>query len=118
MAPFGRFIELGKADIQSNSKLPMARFFGEVSFHAVAVDYITEHRPAMIQQHLQSVMKLLHAGTIRVASPLHQYSASEMEAAFRIMQSGKNTGKTVLTLGPSDVVPVSRHSLIVCNSCQ
>lgn len=112
VAPFGRFIELGKADIQSNSKLPMSRFSGEVSFHAVAVDYITEHRPAMIQQHLQSVMKLLHAGTIRVASPLHLYPVSEIETAFRIMQSGKNTGKTVLTLSPSDAVPVSRHSLI------
>lgn len=110
VAPFGRFIELGKADIQANSKLPMSKFFGEVSFHAVAVDYIVEHRPDMIQKHLQSVIAMLENGTIKVASPLHLYPVSEVEAAFRSMQSGTNTGKMVLTLSPMDVVPVSHHS--------
>lgn len=38
IAPFGRFIELGNADVESNSKLPMSSFADNVSFSAVAVD--------------------------------------------------------------------------------
>ncbi|KAG8157863.1 hypothetical protein KVR01_012135 [Diaporthe batatas] len=105
VAPFGRFIELGKADIQANSNLPMSRFFGEISFHAVAVDYIAENRPALFQKQLQAVMKLLDDKVLKVASPSNLYSVTQIESAFRNMQSGKNTGKMVLTLRPSDVVP-------------
>lgn len=111
VAPFGRFIELGKADIQANSNLPMSRFFGEISFHAVAVDYIVEHRPALFQKQLQAVINLLQDKKIKVASPLNLYSISNIESAFRNMQSGRNIGKMVLTLSPSDVVPVSETLL-------
>ena len=38
IAPFGRFIELGNADVESNSKLPMSSFADNISFSAVAVD--------------------------------------------------------------------------------
>lgn len=108
VAPFGRFIELGKADIQANSNLPMSRFSGEISFHAVAVDYIVENRPALFQKQLQAVLKLLGDKTIKVAHPLNLYPVTQVESAFRNMQSGNNVGKMVLTLGPSDTVPVSQ----------
>jgi acyl transferase domain-containing protein/NADPH:quinone reductase-like Zn-dependent oxidoreductase len=111
VAPFGRFIELGKADIQANSNLPMSRFFGEISFHAVAVDYIVEHRPALFQKLLQAVINLVQDKKLEVASPLNLYSVPKIESAFRNMQSGRNIGKLVLTLSPSDVVPVSGTQL-------
>lgn len=106
IASFGRFIEIGKADIQSNSKLPM-RFFGKnVSFSALAIDHVITSRPDRLQKSLLAVMNMAERGLLRPSYPLTSFPASKVEDAFRLMQSGKNTGKIVLTLSPTDAVPV------------
>ena len=107
IAPFGRFVEIGKADINANSKLPMAWFAKTVSFFSLAVDYMITHRPLLIQKSLSTVLELLATKTLKIASPLHVYPISRVEEAFRYLQSGKNTGKIVLTLGLADLVSVS-----------
>lgn len=107
IAPFGRFVELGKMDIEGNSRLPMERFSKNVTFHAVAVDHLASQRPQVVGRALRAVLDMIGEGSMRVASPLRLYPVSELEDAFRFMQSGKNTGKMVLTFSPSDIVPVS-----------
>ncbi|KAH8745813.1 hypothetical protein F5883DRAFT_702177 [Diaporthe sp. PMI_573] len=39
------------------------------------------------------------------AAPLQLFGASQIEKAFRLIQSGANTGRVVLTLSPEEVVP-------------
>ena len=107
MAPFGRFIELGKADIESNSKLPMSSFARNVSYSAVAVDYICSNRPDILRKSLVAVLERIEEGKMRIASPLHEFPISDIENALRLMQGGKNVGKTVLNFNPTDRVPVS-----------
>lgn len=107
IAPFGRFVEMGKADIESNSKLPMSYFAKNVSFHAVAMDYTLVHRPAAVGNALQIIVDMVTSGNIKPAYPLQEYPISELEAAFRNMQTGKNVGKTILNLSDSDRVSVS-----------
>lgn len=107
IAPFGRFIELGKRDIMANSKLPMSQFAKEVTFHAVDMDFVSFQRPIIIQKALQAILDSVTKSRLKVASPLCLYTASEIETAFKIMRSGKNTGKAVLTLNSSDIVSVS-----------
>jgi NADPH:quinone reductase-like Zn-dependent oxidoreductase/SAM-dependent methyltransferase len=107
IAPFGRFIELGKMDIEANSKLPMSHFRKNVTFYAVAVDSLSVQRPIVVAKALQAVLDLISRKVLKTASPLHVFPVSEIESALRMMQSGKNIGKTVLTFSPSDKVPVS-----------
>ena len=107
MAPFGCFIELGKADVDSNSKLPMPSFANNVSFSAVAVDYMCAKRPDLVRRSLGHILERIREGKMQIASPLHEYSISDIETAFRFMQGGKNTSKIVLNLGPTETVPVS-----------
>ncbi|KAG8157127.1 hypothetical protein KVR01_013117 [Diaporthe batatas] len=104
IAPFGRFVELGKMDIEENSKLPMSRFSKNVTFHAVAIDHLSFQKPQVVGRALQSVLDMIVHGSMRIASPLQQYPVSDLESAFRFMQSGKNTGKIILTFSPSDIV--------------
>ena len=106
VAPCGRFIELGKSDIQGNTRLPMNQFEKNVAFHAVAVDFLSEARPLIVSDALRSIMAMVSEGRVKLATPLMSFSISETENAFRLMQSGKNMGKMVLTMNPSDVVPV------------
>jgi hypothetical protein len=48
MAPFGRFVELGKADIIANNGLPMQAFAKNVSFIVVNIDFAVDHKPRLI----------------------------------------------------------------------
>ncbi|CAG9953176.1 unnamed protein product [Clonostachys rosea f. rosea IK726] len=95
-------------DIEENSKLPMGQFSRNVTFHAVAIDHLYTERPQVSGKILQAVMDLVVEGRIKTASPLLAYPVSELEDAFRSMQSGKNTGKIVITFSPNNVVP-GRH---------
>ena len=107
IAPLGRFVEMGKADIQANSKLPMAHFAKMVSFSALAMDYILVNRPAIVRKTLLAVVDLLVLGRLKIAHPLHVYHISQVEQAFRFLQSGRSTGKIVLSVDGADIIPVS-----------
>jgi NADPH:quinone reductase-like Zn-dependent oxidoreductase/SAM-dependent methyltransferase len=107
IAPYGRFIEIGRRDIDINSGLPMSSFSKNVTFSALALDRIIRDRPAIFRKCLLTVMDMLENKTLSLARPLHKFAISEMQEAFRLMQSGKNSGKIVVSLSPTDRVPVS-----------
>ncbi|KAI0813107.1 KR-domain-containing protein [Xylaria sp. FL0064] len=105
VAPLGRFIELGKADIEANSKLPMSHFRKNVTFYAVAIDSLSLQQPLIIGKALKAIMNLISQKVMRTASPLNTHPISEVETALRTMQSGKNVGKAVLVITTADKVP-------------
>ena len=107
MAPYGRFMEIGIKDINDNNPLPMSAFQNNVSFCAVNMATITTERPQLIQKCLKCILPLMQKGRFRYAEPLVRTSLSDIEGAFRYLQSGKNWGKMVLTLDQNDTVRVS-----------
>jgi NADPH:quinone reductase-like Zn-dependent oxidoreductase/SAM-dependent methyltransferase len=109
IAPYGRFIEIGKRDIDTNSGLPMSSFSKNVTFSALAVDHIIRDRPSVIRKCLVTVMGMLEKKILVPARPLNRFSISEIQEAFRFMQGGRSSGKIVLSLKATDRVPVS-HS--------
>ncbi|KAG9201298.1 hypothetical protein G6514_005846 [Epicoccum nigrum] len=104
MAPFGRFVELGKADIIANNGLPMQAFAKNVSFIAVDIDFAVDHKPRLIRRMMGSLLQMMRAHELTVPHPLQTYSFAKAEDAFKHMQSGKSVGKIVLTCQPTDVV--------------
>lgn len=107
MASYGRFVEIGKADIKSNASLPMASFDRNVSFSAVDLRYIVQSDAELTSRLLKSIFDFLTEGTIQHPGPLNIYPVSEVEQAFRHLQSGQNIGRIVISINSSDVVPVS-----------
>ncbi len=107
LAPLGRFIEIGKKDIMSLGQLPMATFAKNVTFASVDLMLHLREMPAFVGEMLARVVQLWVEGKISVQKPLEIYEVSRIEEAFRLMQSGKNKGKMVITFGPQDLVPVS-----------
>ncbi|KAI0840156.1 KR-domain-containing protein [Hypoxylon sp. FL0890] len=105
LAPYGRFIELGKADIVADSLLPMAGFAKNISFSAVDLHAIIESNQTLLRELLDNVMSLVDRGVIRRPEPLNIYPVSDTEQAFRHLQSGTSIGRTIITLHDSDVVP-------------
>jgi NADPH:quinone reductase-like Zn-dependent oxidoreductase len=110
VAPYGRFIEIGKADIHANTALPMECFAPNVSFSAVDLYHLNFNRMDMMRNLFHKTMSLVRDGTIHCPRPLHTYPLSAIEEAFRYMQSGKNTGRIVVRVEHSAKVQVCAHS--------
>lgn len=104
VAPYGRFIEIGKADIMANASLPMACFAKNVTFSAVDLVHLSQSDEELTARLLKSTLGLLEQGA-RHPTPLHIYPISQVEDAFRLLQSGRNTGRIVIGIDPADIVP-------------
>ncbi|KAI8155693.1 Compactin diketide synthase [Colletotrichum sp. SAR 10_71] len=105
IAPFGRFIDIGKADIIANNTLPMGPFNKNVTFSAVDLVVVHEEAKPLMKRILQDVVRLFeeHPG-LAEPKPLHVFSPSKLEEAMRFLQGGKNTGKVVIDFDASDEV--------------
>ena len=111
VAPYGRFVEIGKADINANSSLPMAAFANNVSFFAVDLRHIALNRKQMGRDLLHKTMDLVGEGNIHCPRPLNLFPVSDVEGAFRYLQSGKNTGRIIIQIDPSAKVQVRLSGL-------
>ena len=107
VAPFGRFVEIGKKDIFTHANLPMFQFARNVTFAAIDLSDIIRQRPALLQELFQRVMALVNQGKIHAAQPMRTFAASDITHAFRSLQGGKHIGKMVIEFIKDDIVPVS-----------
>jgi NADPH:quinone reductase-like Zn-dependent oxidoreductase/SAM-dependent methyltransferase len=107
LASYGRFVEIGKKDILSNSGLPMFRFHDNVTFAAFDGSRWMLDRPAEAQRGIETVIDMYSKGNLHAARPLHVYSIADTIKAFRMLADGKSSGKAVLEIKPDAAVPVS-----------
>lgn len=96
VAPFGTFVEIGARDILGNARLDMRPLMQNASFHFFDVKRIALERPDLLGEIMRGSFDLLRRGITKPIEPLVTYPASEVEAAFRLMQSGRHQGKIAL----------------------
>ncbi|KAA8905059.1 fatty acid synthase S-acetyltransferase [Sphaerosporella brunnea] len=104
IAPFGRFIEVGKRDIHDSARLSMHPFTKNSIFASVDLTFMNDVGPQLLSELLTGVMSLAHEKKIGPPQPLNIYPYSKIEEAFRFMQSGKHLGKIVLEANKDDLV--------------
>ena len=105
IAPFGRFVELGKRDFTINSRLEMRHFEKNVSF--IGLDVPLDSQRGERRRIWGEIMALYEKGSIKAPWPITVFEISEMEKALRIMQSGKHMGKMVLMPRLNEMVKVA-----------
>lgn len=108
LADFGRFIEIGKRDLLGNTGLDMQPFLRGVSYMGVNLEQFhpTSAAHMELSEALQDIFDLLSINKLRELYPITIYTYSEVEQAFRALQSGKVLGKIVVRASPDDIVPV------------
>jgi NADPH:quinone reductase-like Zn-dependent oxidoreductase len=91
LAPFGRFVEVGKRDIMGNTGLDMAPFLKNVTFASVNLEEMQLH-PKMAFTFIGKAAEMMNTGAIKEVFPISTFNYSEIERAFRTMQTGKHIG--------------------------
>lgn len=105
LAPYGRFVELGKRDIYANARLPMRTLKDNIGIFAVDVRTMTTaHGRAMAARRMRELLDLLPSFDM-AALPHRVFPAARAAEAFRLMQRSKHIGKIVITM---DEAPVER----------
>lgn len=110
LARFGRFIEIGKADITKNTRLDMQPFENNVTFSSVDMTKVAKFRPQLMKRLLGDVSRLLTQGHVHPILPISVYGISDIEKAFRTLQTGKSKGKIVVVPREGDQVRVGKHA--------
>lgn len=104
LAPFGRFVEIGKKDLLSNMRLDLAPFDKGLSFHAVDLTLLTGKKASYFKTLLEKVMLLFADGVLRPVDPMTCLSVAELESGLRTLQAGKHMGKLVIVNDENAIV--------------
>ena len=106
IASFGTFVEIGLVDIMDNTGLEMRPFSRDATFSFLNIKNVMTKKPKLMAEILEGTFDLLRRGISRPVTPVTTYSVSAIEQAFRLLQTGRHSGKIAITWTGSDIVPV------------
>ncbi len=103
LAPFGRFLEIGKVDIFANRNLGMFALRNNIAFFAIDVAELIKKKPTVgirLFEELAAAFRDEHYRPL----PHRAFRADEIESAFREMAQGKHIGKLVLNFAAPGII--------------
>ena len=102
LAPFGRFLEIGKIDVYGNTKLGLAALKDNISYYVIDLAQVLTEKPECVVAMYQELTEQFASGAY---GPLpHQvFPITECVDAFRFMAQGKHVGKNVLSFDQSQI---------------
>jgi acyl transferase domain-containing protein/NADPH:quinone reductase-like Zn-dependent oxidoreductase/acyl carrier protein len=95
LAPYGRFVELGKRDIYDDKRVGLKGFRNNISYFVVDLAALVEDRRSWAAEMFREVMKAVEADAW-AALPVASYAASETADAMQFMAQGKHIGKLLV----------------------
>ena len=96
LAPFGRFVEIGKNDIYNNSSLGMKDFGNNISLFVVDVDRMLGQKAEMAGRVFGEAMTFFRKNRL-VPHPVKVFPVGRIREALRYMAGGRHIGKVVLS---------------------
>ena len=106
LAHFGRFIEVGKKDLLSNARMETQYLEKNATFSAVDLGMVGQYMPERFEEVLGTVIDLVHTQKLQTLHPITSFPISELETAFRQMQTGKHVGKLIMEIDHGSQVKV------------
>ncbi|MGO4614967.1 SDR family NAD(P)-dependent oxidoreductase [Nocardia sp. 2YAB30] len=106
LAPYGRFVELGKRDLLQDSKLGLRPFLRNLAYFSFDLRQLLVDRPAAVHVEFQALMARFASGELRPL-PYRVFHPAQTEAAFRHLAAARHIGKLVLAMDEGGV-PVVR----------
>jgi NADPH:quinone reductase-like Zn-dependent oxidoreductase/1-acyl-sn-glycerol-3-phosphate acyltransferase/SAM-dependent methyltransferase/acyl carrier protein len=96
LAPYGRFVELGKADIYQDRSLGLHPFRRNLTYFAVDLDRMSFEKPEWVGEMLREIAAQLESGVF-APLPGTNFKIAQVTEAMRFMAQAKHIGKVVLS---------------------
>ncbi|MCE9543408.1 MAG: SDR family NAD(P)-dependent oxidoreductase [Verrucomicrobia bacterium] len=106
LAPYGRFLEIGKRDIYRNSRIGLHPFSRSLSYHSIDLSRLMKDRPEFVAGMLGKLMEEFGNGEFSPL-PVTTWPLEMAVEAFREMAQGRHQGKIAFSF-PEEGVP-ARH---------
>jgi phthiocerol/phenolphthiocerol synthesis type-I polyketide synthase C len=97
LAPYGRFLEIGKKDVYEHHRLDLWPFHANLSYSMIDLARMLPERPALCSRLLNDVGQSFETGTF-TALPRRVFPIAQAADAFREMAQARHIGKIVLSL--------------------
>jgi acyl transferase domain-containing protein/NADPH:quinone reductase-like Zn-dependent oxidoreductase/surfactin synthase thioesterase subunit/SAM-dependent methyltransferase/NAD(P)-dependent dehydrogenase (short-subunit alcohol dehydrogenase family)/aryl carrier-like protein len=105
LAPYGRFVEIGKTDIYRNSKLGLQPFGNNLAYFGVDVDRLFKQKETFSGELFQEAIDFF----VDQQFPVHPtvvYPIAKIKDAFQFMAGARHIGKIVISMeGEVQVAP-------------
>ena len=95
LAPFGRFLELGKQDFYGNTAVGIRPLKENISYHGIDVDQVLQARPELAARVFAEVTSAFAEGALRPL-PYRAFGPGDAVAGFRLMQKSGHVGKVLI----------------------
>lgn len=107
LAPFGRFLEIGKRDIYANTSIGLRPLRNNISMHVIDLGVLMQERDERFVRIFDELNRHFQSGAYRPI--LHRvFPMSHAQEAFRSMAQAKHMGKIVLNRSGEAIIPESR----------
>ncbi|OTF78844.1 Fatty acid synthase-like protein [Euroglyphus maynei] len=122
LAPYGRFLEIGKFDLSQNSKLNLSQIMKNKTFHGILLDnmiHVYDCTPMNILRQRGKIRDLIYEGMENgVIQPLNRtiFTVDECEKAFRYMTTGKHMGKILIKIREEEIAGNSDFAEIMARN--
>jgi len=96
LAPFGRFVEIGKVDVHRNTKIGLGALRSNVSYFVVDLAQHVREKPELLARLFVEVGERVARGEYRPL-PCTVFPITDAAEAFRFMAQARHVGKNVLS---------------------
>lgn len=96
LAPYGRFLEIGKRDMWDNSRIGMEALLRNRSLFGIDLASMIEDQREHVGKMLRTIMNLMSDGVF-TPLPVTEFPADQAADAFQLMAAARHIGKVVIT---------------------
>ncbi|KDB25511.1 hypothetical protein H109_02623 [Trichophyton interdigitale MR816] len=117
LAPFGRFVEIGKIDIYRNMRLGLEQFGQNCSFFVVDMDRLVKQKPERHRELLCELYGFFNTGKLEPL-PLTSFPVTDLKAAMIALSRSEVIGRAVIEMPEGVEVPVVPYARLQLRSDQ
>ncbi len=97
LAPFGRFVEIGKLSFDRDEALRLRPFNENLAYASIDMDRLMVSRPEIVAHLYEEVVSLIDRGELH-SIPVTVFPASQVGDAFRLMGRSRHMGKVAIAV--------------------
>lgn len=102
LSPLGRYIDVGRVDVQDSMKLGLELFQKSITFCSFDLSVVIEANPDLGHVLMKSVDDQFRAGRIGPISPVLPFDVAELDQALLRFSKGTHVGKLVINFQNPD----------------